>query len=476
MTLFIPGYAGTIWTGVRASLAYAANNLNASTPQQTKALAKVIAATLKNASNAIAAGQMYAGLQQLYGQLAQLPPLALNLDSVSNAMVNSRIAAIQAAALSVKSLLVVPGNVTQLLAANNPAIPDPGFLEWLVGFNFESAPPEVGNGSITSVLVQQAQTEATAWSNVALALQQKGIKFSGPLLNAVLLMQNVSSIVAAETGNSVLSSTVAWTSLWNQFAAMPAITRCVDAITNDPTNPSAQQIAVVRVVILQSLLQFNKLIVSLRDVVTAQLRLGTLRKGDSLLTFANRELGNYAAWRQIAQLNGLEPPYISKVKAPQVAVPGQQLFLPPVNAVTLIAPEIAPVASYVTNYLGVDRYLGPLNSPMLTWTGDYQIISGYQNLALSLGRRLQTTIGLLMYHPRFGSRIPPELGSVASQDVSALLVKYTISALLSDSRVNKVVTCTANLLGNYSVAINAVVLPNGLGQEQVTVNEVIGPP
>jgi phage baseplate assembly protein W len=130
----------------------------------------------------------------------------------------------------------------------------------------------------------------------------------------------------------------------------------------------------------------------------------------------------------------------------------------------------------VTNYLGVDIYLGPLNQPRVPWTGDYQIISGYQNLRISLGRRLQTTIGQLIYHSEFGSRIPPEVGSIGSQDVTALLVEYTKSALQSDPRVNQIVSCTVTLLGNYSVVINAVVLPNGLGQEEVTVNEVIGPP
>jgi len=215
------------------------------------------------------------------------------------------------------------------------------------------------------------------------------------------------------------------------LVAMPTITRVSEAITNDPTNATSQNTNVARFVTLQALDQFHGLIMSLRQVVTAQLRLGTVRKGDTPMSFANRELGDYTAWREIVQLNGLEPPYFSNTKGASLATPGQQIFLPPPNSTAPLAPETGPVASYVTNYLGVDQFLGPLNQPMLIWTGDYQIISGYRNLALSLGRRLQTTLGQLIYHPDFGSRIPPEVGNIASQDVEALLAAYTTSALLS---------------------------------------------
>ena len=472
MPLFLPGYTGQIWTAIRSTLAYAESNLNAADLQQSKALARAVAASLKNGLSAMDAGIFFSGLQQSFSTLAQLIPLPMNLDPATLLFMRNRITAIQAATLSAQQLLVLPLAVNKQLASNQPAIPDPAYVEWLMGFDFEEMP----SGLTLENFQSTAQAAAAAWVTVATALRTRGVVYSGTLYNLVVLMGNAAQVTADLLANSKLDGTLGLDWLWNRMVVMPTVTRLVASMMNDPTSATAQNTNVARLVTLQALQQFNTLIMSLRQVVTAQLRLGTVRQGDTLMSFANRELGDYTAWRQVAQLNGLEPPYISNVKGPAIATPGQQLFLPPPNSTSDLAPETGPVASYVTNYLGVDQYLGPLNQPMILWTGDYQIISGYQNLALSLGRRLQTTLGQLMYHSEFGSRIPPEVGNIASGDVTALLVQYTTSALLSDPRVNRVVSCTVELLGNYSVEINAVVLPNGLGQEEVTVNEVIGPP
>jgi phage baseplate assembly protein W len=113
---------------------------------------------------------------------------------------------------------------------------------------------------------------------------------------------------------------------------------------------------------------------------------------------------------------------------------------------------------------------------MLTWTGDFQVISGYQNLAFSLGRRLQTALTSLIYHPDFGSRIPPEVGTITDASIAGVLQAYTTSCLLSDPRVAKVVSVAVTMqASNTGFEITAVVLPNGLGASQVTVNQVFGP-
>lgn len=471
MPLFLPGYSGVVWSAIRATFVYATENLNTTDPQQTKALARAIAATLKNGVYAIDVGLLFEGLNLAFSNLAQLIPLQINVDAATLHFMQNRVTALQLSSLSVKNLRVQPLPVATQLFNNKPAIPDPGYVEWLYGFNFETPP----SGLTVSNFTSQAQAAADTWTTIATALRTQGLVYSGTLYNLVTLMGQAAQEVADLVLNVALPSQADTTQLWNQLVVMPTVTKVSDAIMNDPTSQTSQSTAVARLVTLNGLQQFNQLIVSLREVVSAQLRLGTVRQGDTLMSFANRELSDYTAWRAIAQLNGLEPPYISPVPGAKVASPGQQIFLPPPNSESVLAPQTGPVASYITNYLGVDIYLGPLNQPMFIWTGDYQIISGYENLSLSLGRRLQTTIGQLMYHATFGSRIPPEIGSVASQDLADVLVEYTKSAVLSDPRVNKVVACTAELLGNYSVAVNVVVLPNGLGQEEVTVNEVIGP-
>lgn len=328
--------------------------------------------------------------------------------------------------------------------------------------------------------MDQAQACATAWTTIATAMRQQSQAYSGAAYNTVVLMGNVSQVVASMVANAILPSSISATAVWNQMVAMPSILRAVSAVMNDPTSQTAQGTAIARFVIQSSLLDFNQLLVSLRDTVPAQaLRVGTIRQGDSLMTFSNRELGNFELWTQIAQLNGLLPPYVSATPlGPNVASPGQQLFLPPLSGAVsqaTVAQVGQPVASYVNNYLGVDIYLGPLNAAMLPWTGDYQIISGYSNLSISLGRRLQTTLGTLMYHPLYGCRIPPLIGSIDGSNALKRIEQYAISCLLSDPRVNKVTICEATQGPNYSIKLYAVVLPNGLWQEDISVNVVLGP-
>lgn len=471
MTLFLPGYDGTVWAAARSTMAYANANLNTSDLQQSKSLGHAVAATLKNALTAMAANAAYRGLSLLYANLSELVPVPLNVDASIYEMMINRVNAVQAATISMKSLLVTPLSVSRQLLNSQPAIPDPLYLEWLNSFAFEAVP----SGTTAATLATQAQAEADAWTTIAVALRQQTTFYSGSLYNTVLLMQRVSQVTANAVANAVVDASVSVSQLWNQLVAMPTLTRAAAAITSDPTNLTFQNTAVARYAMMTALGQFNSMIVALRQVVTAQPRLGTLRQGDSLMTLAARELGDYSAWRQIAHLNGLQPPYIAANPAPNLASPGQQLFLPQPNGTTVLSAETAPVASYIINYLGVDKYLGPLNEAMLTWTGDYQIVSGYDNLAFSLGRRLQTTVGLLIYHTLYGSRVPPEVGKIASQNELALIVEYTKSCLLADPRVNKVVSCNAATAANYAIKVSATVLPNGLGQQEVTVNEVIGP-
>lgn len=471
MALFLPGYSGVVWNSIKSTLSYASANLNSADPAQTKALAKAVAATLKNGSQAMAADALYLGLQQLYSILAELTPLPLNISAADFAFMKSRIDAVQAAALSVASVRPNPLLASKQLQNGNPAIPDPGYMEWLINFDFETSPA----GLTVATLQSQAQAAATAWVDVATALRTSGVAYSGTTYNAAELMGRAAQVVANLVTNASVTGSPSANQMWNQFVAMPTITRVVAAMVSDPTDATAQKLAVARYVTLNTLKRYNQLVLSLRQTAASNVHLGTVRKGDTLMTFANRMLGDYTAWRDIAQINGLEPPYISNTPGSKVATPGQQLFLPSPNRSGQLSPQTGPIASYVNNYLGVDKYLGQLNQPMLTWTGDFQTISGYDNLAISLGRRLQTTMSHLIYHNMFGSRIPPQVGKAMSNNELALIQEYAKSSLSSDPRVNKVLSATAIQKPNYAIELKAVVLPNGLGQEQVTVNEVIGP-
>lgn len=468
MALFLSGYPGVIWNAVRASLVYIQQNLNPSDVASMKPLATAFASTLQNGGAAISAYLFFSGTQANFAALSEAAALPLTLDPATNAFMQRRVTAMQSAVTAAQAMQVLPGAVA-LLSTGQPVIPDPGYLEFLLNFSYETAP----DGLTVDTVAAQAQAEATAWTTIATAMQTQGVKFSGAALNAVQQMGMASQVVAGVVANAAIVSSADPTQVWNTLVSAPSICRAAVMTYSDPTSLAAQNTAVARYVILDTLEQVNALLTVLRNQQTGQVRLAKVRMNDNLMDIANRELGNFEAWRDIAAINGLQPPYISNTPGPNVAVPGSQLFLPPPVGQTVNTQQQQP--SYLNNYLGVDLYLGPINQEMLPWTGDFQVLSGYQNLAFSLGRRLQTTLGTLIYHPDFGSRIPPEIGSITDQTIAGVLEAFTTSALLSDPRVNKVVSVNVVVRQDNAFQISATVLPNGLGESNVTVNEVFGP-
>jgi hypothetical protein len=395
--------------------------------------------------------------------------LPLELDAATEAFLQNRVVAMQQSILDATALQVSPGLASFLLPKAQPVIPYPGYLEYLLNFSYETPPA----GLTVANFAAQAQACATAWTTIATALQNQGVLYTGTSLNAVQQMGMAAQVTANAVANIVLTGSVNLTTAWNTLVVIPTICRAA-AIANDPTSLSAQALAIARYVTLSAIQQLNVLLTSLRSQqVSGQPRLAKVRMNDNLMDIANRELGNFEAWRNIATLNGLVPPYIANVRSPGVAIPGDQLFLPSPNGAAVA--QVGTPPSYVNNYLGVDLYLGPLNQDMMAWTGDFQVISGYQNLAFSLARRLQTALTALIYHPDFGSRIPPEVGSITDQSIAGVLQAYTTSCLLSDPRVANITSVNVVMQQGTGFQITAVVLPNGLGASEVTVNEVFGP-
>lgn len=551
MNFFLPSYAAIIWNALKTAMVYAGGSLANNTPQSQKALVIAMADSLKFGLNAIEADLFYQASGTNFTNLAPVPTFAITVDPTVSAFMNARIDALQAAILSIQALsqmappqlLVLPvANIPQALLSGAAIFNDPGFLEWLILFDFETPPAGLTVGNF----VAQAQAAAIAWTTIATAMQTQGILYNGSTLNAVNQMgdaaqavadalTNLSVTVTANTnaatvsspilsftvvpsdlttgalitdltnsgsippGTTVISATTTTvlmstsvtsvaagdvilfgsplptgadlTVAWNTLVAAPTLTRFASLVYNNPTSLGSQNTSVIRYVILGLLREFNGLIVALRQAAITQVKLATVRQGDSLMDLAARNLGDYTQWYSIAQINALIPPFVAPASSPGIAGQGQQLFMPTGTSVT----AIGDAPNYQINYLGVDIFYGPLNGEMLPWTGDFQVIAGYRNLAFSLGRRLQTTLGDLIYHLDFGSRVPPEVGAIESPSELGLLKAFTESALRTDPRVNSIIAITVNALPNYAIAVSSTVLPNGIGVAQVTVNEVLGP-
>jgi phage baseplate assembly protein W len=355
-----------------------------------------------------------------------------------------------------------------LIAQGLPLVPYPGLTEWQMAFRYAPIPV----GLTVSNFVATASAFATAWATLASDMQTQGVGFTGSSLGEVNYTHLAASVSAFEVSQLTLSPNADLTAAWNLLVILPTMARVAALASNDPTSATSQLIAVQRYVALTMLAQFNTLLVSFQDQTPTQVRLVPVRVGDSLMDIAARELGDYTQWSALASANSLLPPYISAVPGPNVAVVGQLLYVP--NGGTNPQPAIP---NYQTFFLGTDIYYGPLGQDMAPWLGDLPIISGYQNLSLSLGRRLQTTLGTLIYHNTFGSRIPPEVGAIITSQAPSQISAYATSALLSDPRVQSVnnVIVMSNPLGLISVS--ADVIPKGPGSSAppILVNTTIQP-
>ncbi len=465
----VPGFIGQVWNAYLASMTYFSANLDTSNPVNSLPLIQGVMQTCRNALNAIGANQYYNNGQPSYDNLSEVLTYPLIVDATTLAFVTNRLNAFQAAMQAFKpyTLSTVVGNVSGL-SLGNPSVEDINLIDFWMAFNFETPP----TGLTSANFSDQAQAAATAWQTVADNIVSSGISYNGTTYDSILQMGNSSQVTADEIANMYASgasvSGANLTQSWNLLVALPSLSRYVSILINDASNLFSQQTLIIRLVMMKTMMQLNSLLMSLKAQLSSKILLATVPNGQTLMDIAARKLGNFEDWQNIAAINDLQPPYIGN--GPNLASPGSKIFLqsPDTQAATQ-----AP--SYEKNYLGVDIYLGPMDSPMLPWMGDFNIISGYGNLQFSLARRLMTTIGSLMYNPTFGSRIPPEIGKIQSQATAGHIAAFASSAILSDPRVYQVNSQTITLNANSTISYTGDVVPNGYGSQSVNLNEVLQP-
>lgn len=338
------------------------------------------------------------------------------------------------------------------------------------GANLPTSPPAT---SLTGPnLPSTAALVSDAFSNLAQAvLVYQGVNLTSAY-DIATREATITGIVATMLGD-VTSGPFAQTSdilySWNQVVVLPAMTILAKQLSGAPFLLQSQQSSVIRYTMLSLAQQVAQFLLILRQPETSQIALATLYVGETLMDVAARTLNNFERWTEIAAINGLSPPYVGPVSLPGIAGWGSQLILP-TTGTQLSAAGDTP--SYEANFLGTDVYLGPINGVMPPWTGDYQTITGYSNLRWALGRRLQTTLSTLIYHNNYGCRIPPEVGQVQGSTTAGNIVAYGKSALLSDGRVQSVVSATASGYPQ-GVDFKATVQPAGFGSQEAVVNEVI---
>lgn len=492
------GYVGQVWRTAYASLTWLSGIMATSdnTPSAVANPALIVYQTLRNAVDAVSAYSMANAWTAEIKALQAIQVLPLTLDDVTLNFFNARIATYVAAQAALAKLLPVanPANAASLLTMDRPAIADMGLLNFYMGFGYETPPSPL---STPVAFIAAAQAAATAWSTVATAISvlqgavitqahDTAIRQFNVAQMAVNTITGFISTLASTggeeivdddgnpivdgNGNPILDSGD-FSGSWNPMVALPAVAMAGSIYNAAPYSVVNQQSGVIRYALISTFNQLAFLLLSLRQPVTGVINLGTLNNNDTLLDFAARETGDFENWMGIASENALQPPWTG----PGAADYGSQLQIPVPGS----APPTPGVAqpTYAANVMGTDLYIGPINGVMPAWTGDFQLTTGYANLAISLGRRLQTTLGTLLYHSDFGSRIPPEVGNVQDSTTAGHIAAYGLSALLSDPRVLTVLTATATIKpgGLGEVDFNAVVQPIGQNAQAVSINQVISP-
>lgn len=171
--------------------------------------------------------------------------------------------------------------------------------------------------------------------------------------------------------------------------------------------------------------------------------------GDTLERIAQREMGDATRWHDLANLNGLAPPWISdspiSVDVGTVLLAGQD---------TVLIPSTAPIASGVSetpNVYGRDCLL--LNgkiSPSIS--GDVAVVAGVANLKQALEMRLGTHQGELVYHPSYGCRAYKLLGQGGTPLADQLAASWVAAAIRADPRVSSTSNVNASTSGDILAA------------------------
>lgn len=470
------GYPGLCWSVVYASFLYFINTLqNASNPGTTVPLASAVFYTCSNALEAMNIYRIVQAWTSEYQLLTQVEAAPIFPTPSQATPVQNRIFALGEALNSLSQIIptISTNNIQNTLNMGNPTIPDAGYLNWLNNFAFETPPA----GLSSSNFINDSQAIVNAFEAIAQLVYNLEAPQPDSLYDVCIRFANTAQVVTNGL-NGITSGPIQFpngaTQTWNQLASSPALLLDAFLVSTQPYDIQSQQDMVLRFIILTIANQLAQFLLVMRQPLTATINQATLLVGNTLMDVAASNTGNFENWASIAQANGLLPPYVGPqtIVASGIAGWGSQLILP--NAGTS-GSAVGVVPSYALNYLGVDEYIGPINGSMPNWTGDYQTVYGYKNLAWALGRRLQTTLGSLIYHSDYGCRIPPEVGNVQDNSTVGHIAAFGEAALQQDPRVAKVIYAIAQSLPEFAIAFQGAVQPGGFGSTPVQINEVIQP-
>jgi phage baseplate assembly protein W len=462
----------TVYNTFFQALTYLNDNFNSEVPINSYPLLIGMAQTcrdLRNSMYVFAIPQMEAEVTYI-----QEASALVSLSKQDTTFISNRIDALLSLIAGLSNANINPAQYSlSKMNSGSSAVNFPDFVSYFMSTIWETPP----SGLSSSNFLTEVQNEATAWSNFLNALSFQRINYNSEQYEAVNVMKDVTENVANQLSIMSFSNTMPVAESWNTLCFLQAAWDFFLLFISDPTNAYMQsfQAAVYRMDLVAE--NVNATIANVRQTFRNSLLTGIVYEDDNLMTFANRNLQDYSRWTDVATTNSLLPPYISANGQNGTTSPGQSLILPSTIGASKVGSSsaVSVLQNYQLDYLGTDLFFGGVGKPMPTWTGDFTLIFGYENLVESIGRRIITPLGSLMYEPDYGSLIPAEIGNPQAFISTGLTESYAESAIRSDPRVAKVVNNSVYLNAAMQIAYSGTVIPNGPNVTGSEINQVFVP-
>lgn len=171
--------------------------------------------------------------------------------------------------------------------------------------------------------------------------------------------------------------------------------------------------------------------------------------GDDLRRIAIREVGDAEAWFDIAELNGLRPPYISTTGMPGTVRPGDKILLPTLGGAGVVTGGVEEERGRIDELaLGVDLELGDGGDLVVDAAGTgFRLVRGHDCFVQGLERvRFRTRVGENAVYPEVGILAPVgEKSGAGMVEAIALSVRR---ACFTDPRTLSVVNLNVADLGD----------------------------
>lgn len=448
---------------------YYSENYNSSNPTSSYILAKTVSETLAGIRDAVYITIIPLTLSNLV-LVTQASDL-VSIDPVYATLISNRISAMDSTNQLLNNLNIsnLPFNLNSIQNGNTPS-PYPDFVSIFMNKSLETVPSGISSSNFQSYL----ENETNAFQSLLTALTSQGAIYTGLQYDTVNMLSDICNSISEDMSNITISPNENINYAWNNLSYVPCMFKFFMMALSDPTNPYYQSTNVF-IYALDSLYQnITNVVMSLNNPSNSAVNLNIVYVTDTLMTFAARNMGDFSSWYSIATQNNLQPPFIAQTPSNGIASPGTNLQIPStINPNSVIGQaNTNPITNYELQYLGTDIYLGNIGQEMPPWNGDFYIIYGYQNLAISIGRRLLTPIGSLIYEPLFGSQLPSLIGNIQGLDTIGFITAYAESSIQSDPRVASVANSNVFINNASLLSYIGTVIPNGQNSNGVSINQI----